>query len=59
MRIYGAHPCEQNGRLDGGKYRVSTRAELAEWLNSIARKVGIARSPSNPNGYFATEQNIG
>lgn len=59
MREIPGHPRMQNGMLDGGKYKDSTRQELADWLNKIARKVGVDRTERNPEGYFATEENIG
>lgn len=59
MREIPGRACDQNGMLDGGKYKDSTRRELADWLNKIARKVGVDRTERNPEGYFATEENIG
>jgi hypothetical protein len=59
-QVIGKSATEQNGRMEGIRsFGLSTRQELADWLNLLAAKQGIAKSPSNPNGYFATAENIG
>lgn len=57
---------EANGLLDDGKAsstrkipKPSTRQDLANSLNELARRVHIERTPLNPGGYFATADNIG
>lgn len=58
-RAKGKPAIEQNGRLDGKPAHVSTRQELVDFLNNLAESKGIAKSPTNPNGYLATLENIG
>jgi hypothetical protein len=59
-RVYGKPAIEQNGLLEGKPIpKQSTRKQLVEYLNALAHKVGIEKTPLNPNGYLATEDNIG
>ena len=63
-RAKGKPAVEQNGATIDGKpnskaNKTSTRQELADWLNALAEHIGIERSASNPDGYFATAENIG
>lgn len=54
------YACRGNGTLDTkSQHDVSTTELLCVWLNKLARKVGIARSDSNPGGYFATPATFG
>lgn len=49
-----------NGLLEGKPIpKPSTRQELADYLNGLARKIHIERTATNPGGYFATPENIG
>lgn len=49
-----------NGLLEGKPIpEPSTRQELANYLNELARQKGIERTATNPGGYFATPENIG
>jgi hypothetical protein len=59
-RAKGKLATEQNGAaIDSKANKTSTRQELADWLNALAEHIGIERSESNPDGYFATAENIG
>src|SRR5579884_2798192 len=58
LPVYGKHPCEQNGKLSGVSDHSSTPQELADFLNSVAVKAGIAKSETNPDGYWATPESL-
>jgi hypothetical protein len=61
-RAKGRKATEQNGAAIDTKVkqgRASSRQEIADWLNALAHKVSIEKSALNPNGYFATAENIG
>jgi hypothetical protein len=36
LRGYGKWATEQNGCLDGKKYKLSTNTDLASWMNQLA-----------------------
>lgn len=61
QRVICKPAVEQNGLLDDAKSvpPASTRKQLADWLNVLARTIHIERTPENPHGYLATEDNIG
>lgn len=55
------HPCEQNGKLS---FKLTypeyphTPQGNADFMNMLAREAGIARSLTNPEGYFCTPDRI-
>lgn len=50
--------CEN--RFDRGKPLFNaTPQQLCDWLNTLARSIGIHKSPINPNGYECTLENLG
>ena len=62
--VFGKPAIQQNGKLEDkpgkvGKQRQSTKAEIVEFLNALARRVQIDKRPGYPQGYLATERNIG
>lgn len=58
-RAKGRPAVEQNGLLEGGRYRLATKQDIVDFLNDLASKHGYAQSPNNPNGYKATLENVG
>ena len=47
------------GRTNASAKGESTKKELCDYLNKLARKLHIEKSPMFPNGYHATVDNIG
>lgn len=59
-QLFGKPAVMQNGLLEGKPVpKPSTRQDLADWLNKQAAKLGIAKTETNPTGYWATADNIG
>lgn len=56
--------CESNGHLDhngatcGVSHDLSTPQVLADFMNRLAHKVGIERTESNPDGYYASADDM-
>lgn len=48
----------QNGKLEEKVYHASSKQDICDFLNSLARQVEIDRRPGYPQGYLATVASV-